>query len=75
MGKGKALMIRPTRSRRKNRSWPLIFLILPFMVLLYPPFYNYRLPEFIGIPFFYWFQLLWIFITAIITAVVYLLGA
>ena len=75
LGKGKALMIRPTHSRRKNRSWPLILLILPFMVLLYPPFYNYLLPEFIGIPFFYWFQLLWIFITAIITAVVYLLEA
>lgn len=73
--KGKVLMISPTPSRRKNRSWLLILLILPFIVLLYPPFYNYRQPEFIGMPFFYWFQLLWILITAIITAVVYFLGA
>jgi len=26
-------------------------------------------------PFFYWFQLLWVIITAILTAIVYLLGA
>lgn len=65
---------RPTRAR-KAASWLLILLILPFIVLLWPPFYNFIQPEFIGIPFFYWFQLLWIVITAIITAVVYLAGA
>ena len=67
------MMNGPTRSRRSNRSWLLILLILPFIVLLYPPFYNFRQPEFIGMPFFYWFQLLWVLITAIITAVVYFL--
>ncbi len=36
-----------------------------------PPFYNFKAPEFIGIPFFYWFQLLWIVITAILMAIVY----
>jgi len=75
LGKGKALMIRPTHSRRKIRSWPLILHILPFMVLLYPLFYNYRLPEFLVLPLSCWFPVLWIFITAIITAVVYLLEA
>jgi hypothetical protein len=69
------MMNRPTHSSRKNRSWLLILLILPFIVLLYPPFYNFREPEFIGMPFFYWFQLLMILITAIITAVVYFLKA
>jgi len=67
------MMNGPTRSSRSNRSWLLILLILPFIVLLYPPFYNFRQPEFIGVPFFYWFQLLWVLITAIITAVVYFL--
>jgi len=52
-----------------------LLLILPFIVLLWPPFYNFRTPDFIGIPFFYWFQLLWIIITAIITAIVYFAGA
>jgi len=39
------------------------------------PFYNFREPVLIGFPFFYWFQLLWVIITAIITAVVYFAGA
>lgn len=64
-----------TRPTRKGRSWLLLLLIIPFIVLLWPPFYNFRDPEFIGIPFFYWFQLSWVIITAIITAVVYFSGA
>jgi len=64
-----------TRPQRRKASWTLILLIVPFIVLLWPPFYNYNQPEFIGIPFYYWFQLLWIIITAILTAVLYLIGA
>jgi len=64
-----------TRSERRNRRWLRLLLIIPFIALLFPPFYNFREPEFIGIPFFYWYQLLWIVITAIITAVVYFAGA
>ena len=64
-----------TRPVRKRRSWLLIVLLIPFIVMLWPPFYNFRQPEFIGIPFFYWFQLLWIMITAILTALVYFLKA
>ena len=63
------------RPERKGRSWLLLLLIIPFIVMLWPPFYNYREPAFIGIPFFYWFQLLWVVITAIITAIVYFAGA
>ncbi len=63
------------RTQRKRRSWLLLLLLIPFIALLYPPFYNVQKPAFIGIPFFYWFQLLWILITAIITAVVYFAGA
>ena len=61
------------RRERGRRSWLLLLLLVPFIVLLWPPFYNYYQPEFIGIPFFYWFQLLWIIITAILTAVIYVL--
>ena len=61
--------------QRKGRSWLLLLLILPFIVLMWPPFYNFREPAFIGVPFFYWFQLLWVVITAIITAIVYFAGA
>ena len=63
-----------TRPERKRSSWILLVLLVPFIVMLWPPFYNFQNPEFIGIPFFYWFQLLWIIITAIIMAVVYFLG-
>lgn len=63
-----------TETRRKRRSWLLVFLLIPFIAMLWPPFYNYLQPDFIGIPFFYWFQLLWVIITAIIMAVVYFAG-
>jgi len=61
--------------QRKRRSWLLVLLLIPFIVLLIPPLYNFRDPTFIGIPFFYWFQLLMIIITALITAIVYFGGA
>lgn len=59
-----------TRPERKRRRWLLLLLLVPFIVL-WPPLYNIKTPEFIGIPFFYWFQLLWIVITAVIMAIVY----
>ena len=61
------------RRERGRRSWLLLLLLIPFIAMLWPPFYNYNQPDFIGIPFFYWFQLLWIIITAILTAVLYVL--
>jgi hypothetical protein len=33
--------------------------------------YNKAEPSFVGIPFFYWFQLLWVLVSAALTAVVY----
>ena len=57
--------------RQSGRRWYLLVLVIPFIVLLWPPFYNFRDPYLFGFPFFYWFQLLWVFITAIITAVIY----
>lgn len=62
-----------TRPKQKGRRWLLLLLLLPFIVLLYPPFYNSSGPNVIGIPFFYWFQTLWILITAIITGMLYVL--
>ena len=64
-----------SRPQRSGRSWLLLLLLIPFIAMLWPPFYNFREPTFIGIPFFYWFQLLWIIITSIITAIVYFAGA
>ena len=70
------MISRPSRSAtRRNRRAFLLLLIIPFIALLWPPFYNFIDPELFGIPFFYWFQLMWVIITAIITAVVYFVGA
>jgi hypothetical protein len=63
-----------TRLSGRSRTWLALLLLIPFIALLWPPFYNFKSPELLGIPFFYWFQLLWIFITAILTAVLFVLG-
>ena len=64
-----------SRPQRRGRSWLLLLLLIPFIAMLWPPFYNFTNPTLIGIPFFYWFQLLWIIITAVLMAVIYFLGA
>ena len=50
--------------------WYLLFVIL-FVFVLWPPLYNRVEPSLGGIPFFYWYQLLWVIIAAILTAIVY----
>ena len=63
-------------SRTPNsRPWLRWFLMIPVIALSWPPFYNTAQPELIGIPFFYWYQLLWVVLTAILTAVLYKLKA
>jgi hypothetical protein len=45
----------------KRRGWSWWYLLLvQFVVVLWPPFYNRDEPYWIGMPFFYWYQLLWI---------------
>ena len=57
-------------SGRQHRLWYLVF-IVPVVASLWIPFYNAIEPAWAGIPFFYWYQFLWIIITALLTAVVY----
>jgi hypothetical protein len=47
-----------------------LLLLVPFLVL-WVPLYNTVEPQLFGFPFFYWFQLLWIFVSMGITAFVY----
>lgn len=42
-------------------------LLIPFIGLLWVPLYNQAEPALFGFPFFYWYQLLWVPITALIT--------
>jgi hypothetical protein len=48
-------------------------LILPLVTLLWVSSYSRVTPRFIGIPFFYWYQMAWVPITAALTYVAYLL--
>ena len=56
---------------RRGWSWWYLLFILQYAAVLWPPLYNRSEPAWIGIPFFYWYQLLWVLIAAISTAVVY----
>lgn len=58
-------------AQRSGLRWLYVLLIIPFIATLWVPFYAGTSPELGGIPFFYWYQFLWVIITAIITAVVY----
>jgi hypothetical protein len=69
VGPGRAAAGRP-REETTNTGWYWLF-VLPFVFLLPPFIYNTRSPELIGIPFFYWYQMAWVPITAVITLVVY----
>jgi hypothetical protein len=57
--------------KRGGWSWWYLLFVIQFVVALWPPFYNKAEPTLIGIPFFYWFQLLWVLVSAVLTAVVY----
>ncbi len=62
-----------TAPKENGRLTPMLvaLLIVPFIGTLWVPFYNRVDPELAGIPFFYWYQFLWIPIGAAITAYAY----
>ncbi len=57
----------------RRSLWQLL-LIPPFIGLLWVPFYNSIEPRLGGVPFFYWYQFLWIFLGAGLTALVYVMS-
>jgi len=60
---------------RRNHRWWYAVLIVPFVAVLFPQFYNTGSPTLGGLPFFYWYQLLWVVLTGLITIVVHYLTA
>lgn len=46
-------------------------LVAPFIAMLAVPLYNRIDPRLAGVPFFYWYQMLWILIAAAIIFLVY----
>jgi hypothetical protein len=62
----------PNQNKKRGPwSWWYGLFLLQFLVALWPPLYNKADPSLFGIPFFYWFQLAWILICAVLTGVVY----
>ena len=62
-------MAQPPKSKRLS-PWNLL-LFLPALGLAFPGLYARDTPELAGVPFFYWYQVAWILLSAIITAIVY----
>jgi hypothetical protein len=58
--------------KRGRRLWYAL-LAVPFAATLWPAGYASLEPQLFGFPFFYWYQLLWIVLGAVIVAAVYLL--
>jgi hypothetical protein len=67
-----------TRSRRRpsrlERTFAYLLFAIVMVVALWVPAYNHAEPRLFGIPFFHWFQFVWIVAAAISTAVAYKLG-
>ena len=63
----------PVDGDPNSRGWSYWYLLLliQFVAVLWVPFYNSAEPYLAGVPFFYWYQLLWIIIGAVLTATVY----
>jgi len=57
-------------ARQTNRKW-LLLLAIPFIALLCTPLYSRTTPVIWGFPFSYWYQFLWIPLSAAITFLVY----
>ena len=61
---GEPEVVREAARRRANFSpWNLL-LVIPLIGVLIPAFYNKTDPTLGDMPFFYWYQLLWVFICA-----------
>lgn len=53
--------------------WARLLLLLPFIAMLWVSSYDHAEPMVAGIPFFYWYQLLWVLIGAVLIGFVYML--
>jgi hypothetical protein len=54
-----------------KRRWLRILFILPFIAILWVSSYNRLTPELFGFPFFYWYQLLWVVLSAALAGLIY----
>lgn len=57
-------------ANRAAKRW-LWLLVIPWIAMIWVPSYNKVEPQVGGFPFFYWYQLFWVLVSAVITAIVY----
>jgi hypothetical protein len=55
--------------RARPRVWYLL-LVVPMFGTLIPPIYNTKDPTLIGIPFFYWYLMLWVPVTVVCMVII-----
>jgi hypothetical protein len=58
----------PPGPRETRWTW---LLVIPLIGTLIPVIYNTRDPEVFGVPFFYWYQMVWIPVSVLVTVTVY----
>lgn len=63
--------MRDASTEYKSNPWWYALLLASFVGVLWVPFFNRVEPEIWGVPFFFWYQFLWVVISALITALVY----
>ncbi len=56
----------------RGRNWVLVLLVIPFVAVLWPPFYAALTPRLFGSPYFIWYLFAWSVISSVLTIVVYL---
>jgi Protein of unknown function (DUF3311) len=63
----------PTRLSTGIKVTVAVLLLIPCAALAAVPLYSRETPRLWGWPFFYWFQVLWVLITPVLTYAAYLL--
>ena len=61
------------RGERSTWSWWYLLFLVQFVAVLWPPFYNRAEPAWLGMPFFYWYQLACVILAALMTAIIYVI--
>lgn len=62
------------RPKSRKTAWIYLLFLLPYAAMLWVPSYNRVEPTFFGFPFFYWYQLLWVPLSALLIGIAYLVA-
>jgi len=63
------------QAKKRSFRFSYLVLLIPYVAMLWVPYYNRIEPELAGIPFFYWYQLVWIVIGAAILLPAFLMDS